>query len=205
VFEFTYLAGVEPPLPLRGGTFTERSKLMNNSHFNNLEKPHSSVAGKLRQALIEEGIDFSVGVPCGVLRRVIDFLAHDERIMHITVNREPEAIGVAAGAYLAGKKPVIYIQNSGLFTASNDISSLLIPYRMPLVLIVSLRGCEGEDAPQHFVNGKATMPLLESFGIPYVVFEQDNDIYDVVRNLYRRAEDAQLPAVLLLKRGWDKT
>ena len=178
---------------------------MSNSRFNDLNKSAFSASGQLQQALVEAGINFATGVPCGVLRSIIDFLVCDEHIQHVTVSRESEAIGVATGAYLAGRRPIIYMQNSGLFAASNDISSLLMPYRVPLLMVVTLRGSEGEDAPQHLVNGRATTPLLASFGIPYTVYDAELDIHTVVLDLFEQAADVQLPAILLLKRGWDKT
>ncbi len=178
---------------------------MSNSQFNDLNRSASSTSGRIQQALVEAEINFATGVPCGVLRRVIDYLVCDERVQHVIVNRESEAIGVATGAYLAGRRPIVYMQNSGLFAASNDISSLLIPYRVPLLMIVTLRGDEGEDAPQHLVNGAATTQLLESFRIPYTVYNANLDIHDTVLDLFKQAAATQLPTTLLLKRGWDKT
>ena len=129
---------------------------MTGCKFNDLSRSPSVIANELRRALIDIGVSFSTGIPCGILRRVIDVCINDSRIVHVGVNRESEAIGVAVGAYLARHKPLLYMQNSGLFAASNDISSLVIPYGIPLLMIVTLRGCGNEDAPQHLANGEAT-------------------------------------------------
>lgn len=48
------------------------------------------------------------------------------------------------------------MQNSGLMNSLNDLSSLLITYKIPILFIVSWRGAPGEDAPQHLINGIAT-------------------------------------------------
>lgn len=121
--------------------------------------------------------------------------------MHVSVNRESEAVGIAAGAYFSGRIPVIYMQNSGLFSSSNDIASLLIPYQIPILFIVTYRGCKGEDAIQHFTIGKATEKLLKSFGLFYLVYKQQT-LEILVNQIFSKMKETSLPVVLLLKRGW---
>ncbi|MEK7473781.1 MAG: hypothetical protein AAB668_03610 [Patescibacteria group bacterium] len=124
-------------------------------------------------------------------------------MLHVIANRESEAVGITAAAYFGGKIPVVYIQNSGLFSASNDIASLLIPYRMPIFFVVSYRGCEGEDAVQHLTTGRATERLLESFGLPFEIFRNQN-LENLTRSLFEAMLKAELPTFLLLKRGWHR-
>jgi len=169
--------------------------------FNTLDSRSSKRADALHKTLQELGISFATGVPCGVLRHIIQHVQEDPKIQHVPANRESEAVGLAAGAYFAGKTPLVYMQNSGLFAASNDIGSLLIPYRMPILFVVSYRGCEGEDAVQHVVTGHATEPLLNAFGVPYVVYETQ-DISSLAETLFADMQREQLPGFLILKRGW---
>ena len=111
-------------------------------------------------------------------------------------------IGIfTAGAYFGGKIPVVYMQNSGLFSASNDIASLLVPYKMQVFFVVSYRGCEGEDAVQHLTTGRATERLLESFGLPFTVFG-DQNLGTLARSMFETMRKTELPTLLLLKRGW---
>jgi len=174
------------------------------SPFNTVNDNKGNVlADSLHQIFIENGVDFASGVPCGVLRHIIENLNCDRKIIHAPANRESEAVGIAAGAYFAGKKPVVYMQNSGLFAASNDIASLLIPYRIPLFFVVSYRGCEGENAVQHHVTGRATVGLIASLGLPYVVFGK-HDLGGLVRSLFVEMQQSESSVVLLLKRGWNR-
>lgn len=160
-------------------------------------------ADQMHQLFLELGVDFVSGVPCGVLKHIIRNFDDDARVLHIPANRESEAVGIAAGAYLAGKKPVVYMQNSGLFAASNDIASLLVPYEIPIFFVVSYRGCESEDAVQHLTTGQATEALLRSFGLPFVVFEEQ-DLDTLVRFMFGEMRKTKLPTFLLLKRGWQR-
>jgi len=170
--------------------------------FNLLRNERNKKADYLHRLFKECGINFATGVPCGVLRDIIDNLANDPDVLHVCANRESEAVGIAAGAYFSGKIPIIYMQNSGLFASSNDIASLLIPYKIPILFIVTYRGCEGEDAVQHFTTGKATEKLLESFGLFYWTYK-GQDLETLTDQIFSKMEETSLPVVLLLKRGWN--
>lgn len=176
-------------------------KLRDKDVFNVLASDRSEKADLLHGVFRKLGVNFASGVPCGVLRHIIKNFEDDAAMLHVIANRESEAVGLAAGAYFGGKIPVVYMQNSGLFSASNDIASLLIPYRMPIFFVVSYRGCEGEDAVQHLTTGRATERLLESFGLPFEVFGNQN-LENLTRSLFETMLKAELPTFLLLKRGW---
>lgn len=171
--------------------------------FNTVAGDRSEKADQLHGVFRELGVNFASGVPCGVLRHVIRNFNDDATVLHVIANRESEAVGLAAGAYLGGRIPVAYMQNSGFFSASNDIASLLIPYRMPIFFIVSYRGCEGEDAVQHMTTGPATERLIESFGLPFMVFG-DQNLGTLIKSMFETMRNAELPTFLLLKRGWHR-
>jgi len=173
-----------------------------NVLFNTLESKRFEKADQMHRVFLELGVDFATGVPCGVLRHIINNFNDDAKIIHIPANREAEAVGIAAGAYLGGKTPVVYMQNSGLFSASNDIASLLLPYKIPVFFVVSFRGCKGEDAIQHLVTGQATETLLQSFGLSFAILSKHHDIMTLVRSMFEEMHREKLPAILLLKRGW---
>lgn len=170
--------------------------------FNDLVDKGSEKANVLHRVLMQKGIDFASGVPCGVLRHIISNLEKESRVLHVPANRESEAIGISAGAYFAGKHPILYMQNSGLFSASNDIASLLVLYKIPIFFIVTYRGCKGEDAVQHLVTGGATEKLLKSFSLYYQVFE-NQDVSLLVNEIFDKMNQTSLPTFLLLKRGWN--
>ena len=171
--------------------------------FNVMTRERSARADQMHRVFLELGVNFASGVPCGVLRHIIQNFNEEKAIIHVPANRESEAVGLAAGAYFAGKAPVVYMQNSGFFAASNDIASLLIPYEIPIFFTVSYRGCEGEDAVQHLTTGRATETLLLSFNLPFVVLD-DHNIGTLLRSMFEKMHKAKLPTFLLLKRGWHR-
>jgi sulfopyruvate decarboxylase alpha subunit len=128
-----------------------------------------SVAGfpadRFVDRLLAAGFDFFVGVPCSLVRTVLVEL--ERRGIYLGETREDAALGVAAGAHLAGRTPVVVMQNSGLGVSLNALGSLHLLYRIPALLLVTWRGYQGRDAPEHLVMGAVLPRLLELFGIPF--------------------------------------
>ena len=60
------------------------------------------------------GFDFYAGVPCSFLTPLINRVIGDRSLSYFGATSEGEAIGIAAGAWLAGRSPVVMCQNSGL-------------------------------------------------------------------------------------------
>lgn len=124
------------------------------------------------------GVEFFAGVPDSLLKNlcayITDNIARENNI--IAVN-EGNAVGLAAGYHLAtGKVGCVYMQNSGEGNAVNPILSLMDAdvYKMPLLLIIGWRGEPGvHDEPQHVKQGKVTLPLLETMGVPYAVLDEN--------------------------------
>ena len=115
--------------------------------------------------LQEVGFDFFTGVPDSTLGGVIATLI--ERRVYVPAVREDEAVGLAAGAYMGGKIPAVLMQNSGLGTCLNALISLNLIYLQPCLLLVSWRGHDGKDAPEHLVMGQVVTKVLDLARIPH--------------------------------------
>ncbi len=128
-------------------------------------------ADRFVDALLAAGIDSFTGVPCSLVAPVIAEL--ERRGLYHGETREDAALGFAAGAYMAGKLPAVIMQNSGLGVSLNALGSLHALYEMPCLVLVTWRGFEGKDAPEHLVMGDVLPRLLELFGIPWRAPEAD--------------------------------
>ena len=93
----------------------------------------------LYQTFKAQGYNFFVGVPCSNLTGFIDALIADASVTYIAATREDVALSIAVGAYMAGRRPLVYLQSSGLGHLVNPITSLLQPYGISLHLLISLR------------------------------------------------------------------
>ncbi len=147
--------------------------------------------------LTNKGFDFATGVPCGVQKFIISDLSQDSKVVHVPAVRESEAIGLAAGAYLSGKRPLVYMQNSGFLNSINDVTSLLMTYGIPVLFLVSWRGAPGEDACQHYINGQITCPILNELSIHWEVLE--GNYVEVIDRACNAIKKGNL-SVILIKR-----
>lgn len=114
------------------------------------------------------GFDFATGVPCSFLQPLINVVASRPSPGWTIATSEGEAVAIAAGAWLAGRVPLVLMQNSGLGNAVNPITSLNWPFRIPFLLLVSRRGAPGRpDEPQHELMGAVTPDLLSLIGVEH--------------------------------------
>jgi sulfopyruvate decarboxylase subunit alpha len=157
-------------------------------------------AGEFCDKLKSQGFDFYTGVPCTTLKDVISHLLSDPETAYISATREDEAMGIATGAWLAGKRPVVLMQNSGVGSAINPLASLDILYRIPILLIVGWRGYEGKDAPEHLIMGEVTTKLLETIGVPVRIIDAD-DPGAAISHSARAMRETGAPAAAILKPG----
>jgi sulfopyruvate decarboxylase alpha subunit len=82
-----------------------------------------------------------------------------------SLTREEECVGYAAGQRIAGRRPVVLMQSSGLGNAINVLGSLVVPYRLGIPLLISMRGTLGEANPSQIPMGRAVVPMLTALGI----------------------------------------
>jgi sulfopyruvate decarboxylase subunit alpha len=154
---------------------------------------HTIIAG-----LQEQGFDFFTGVPDSTLSGVIAGLI--ERRLYIPAVREDEAVAMAAGAFMGGKTPVVLMQNSGLGTSLNTIISLNLIYLQPCLLMISWRGHDGTDAPEHLVMGQVLTQLLELVRIPHRILTAESWQSDLkwAGGVFTKQ---RIPAALLVVKG----
>jgi sulfopyruvate decarboxylase subunit alpha len=145
-----------------------------------------------------EGFDFFTGVPCSLVKGVIAEL--EGQGDYVPETREDAALGLAAGAYLGGKRPVVLMQNSGFGVSINALTSLHLIYRLPCLLVVTWRGHRGTDAPEHIIMGEVCEPLMDTIGLPHCV-PDDDGVADAVRWARGVMQAQQIPAALLVRKG----
>jgi phosphonopyruvate decarboxylase len=151
-------------------------------------------------ALERSGFDFFAGVPCSLLTGVIRLLDADPRYGYLSAVREDAAIGAAAGAYLGGARPVVFMQNSGLGVSINALASLSLMYELPVLLVISWRGEGGRDAPEHLLMGKVTDRLLDTLRIPYDLLDPEH-IGRQIAAAAEMMEQTRRPVALIVRKG----
>jgi sulfopyruvate decarboxylase alpha subunit len=118
----------------------------------------------IADTLAERGVTVAAYVPDTRLQGVLSRLA-DNGVSMRSLTREEECVGYAAGQRIAGQRPVVLMQSSGLGNALNALGSLAVPYRLGLPLIISMRGTLGEANPSQIPLGRAAAQLLAALGV----------------------------------------
>ncbi len=122
----------------------------------------------------ESGFGLWTGVPCSFLTPLIDCAIAHPALRWVASANEGDAVATAAGAVLGGGRGLAMMQNSGLGNAVNPLASLTYTLRIPVLLIVTLRGDPAlHDEPQHELMGLITGRILEELRIPWEPFPTD--------------------------------
>jgi sulfopyruvate decarboxylase subunit alpha len=114
--------------------------------------------------------------------------------------REEEAFGIAAGLYLGGVKPSVMLQSSGLGNSLNALTSLLLPYKIPALIIISMRGDAGEWNDAQVPMGRAVRAICDAIGLPHATAETSEATSETIRFVGQTAFGTRMPGVCLLPR-----
>ena len=113
------------------------------------------------------GFSLYTGVPCSYVKPFINYVIDAPDLTYIGATNEGDAVAIATGAELGGKRAIVMMQNSGLGNAVSPLTSLNAIFRIPMLLIVTLRGEPGgpHDEPQHELMGAITTKMLETMNV----------------------------------------
>ncbi len=132
-------------------------------------------------------MDFVSSLPCERMRYLLPGL--DRLGTHIRLTREEEGVGISAGAALAGRRPAMFVQSSGVGNMINALLSLTKYYGLPLAVFVSHRGLAGEQIKAQVPMGKALIGILRASGIDYVRLKagvEFKGLSSLLREVYTR-------------------
>jgi len=150
------------------------------------------------------GFGLYSGVPCSYLKPFINFVIDSPDLRYVGAANEGDAVAIASGAELAGVRSVAMFQNSGFGNAVNPLTSLNYTFRLPVLLIPTLRGEPGgpADEPQHELMGAITTKLLDLMQIPWEYFPVENDhVLPALDRAVAHMDTAQTPYALVMKKG----
>ncbi|MCP1661492.1 MAG: sulfopyruvate decarboxylase subunit beta [Methanocalculus sp. MSAO_Arc1] len=145
--------------------------------------------------LKEEEIGLISHLPCdraGLLCSMITSMSP-----HVPLLREEDGVGVSAGAYLAGIKPAMVIQSSGLGNMLNALLSLHGTFHLPLPIITSWRGVYQEAIPAQVPFNSRLPEILRGAGIPYATV-MDADELPRFREMLSLSFAEMTPTVTLI-------
>ncbi len=146
------------------------------------------------------GVSIVSHVPDAGHQRLIELCQADPAIRTVTLTTEEEGIALAAGSFLGGARAALLIQSSGV---GNCINMLSLPHvcRMPLVMLVTMRGEWGEFNPWQVPMGASTPAVLEASGVTVFRVDAADDVAATVDGAMSLAwQSRRRVAVLLSQR-----
>lgn len=142
-----------------------------------------------------------VYVPDNPLSHVLRILRDSFPDVATTVaTREEEAFGIAAGLYLGGGRPTVMLQSSGLGNSLNALTSLLVPYKIPALIVISMRGDAGEWNDAQVPMGRAVRPICDAIGLSHATAGTPESTAETVYLVGRTAFGTRQPGICLLPR-----
>ncbi len=151
--------------------------------------------------LKKQGTDFTASLPCEKIKTLLEMAARD--FPHLPLTREEEGVGICAGAALAGKKPAMFVQSSGIGNMINALLSLTQFYELPLAIFVSQRGVYKEKIEAQFPMGQRLPGILSGAGIAYTEIKSSRDISTVDRELAGVFGKNRIHAFLMSPAVWE--
>lgn len=104
------------------------------------ERRDQTIDEALVDALTEARVTMAASLPDDWVSALLRRFDESPTIDHVRVAREPEIVGVLAGAFLGGTRAVGVMGATGFLTCACELATLGLKFQIPMFLMVSLRG-----------------------------------------------------------------
>ena len=132
--------------------------------------------------------------------RLIELVRADRRLRAVPLTTEEEGIALATGAWLGGERSVLLLQSSGVGNCINMLG-MIQECRIPLLMLVTMRGQWGEFNPWQVPMAQATIPSLTAMGVVVQPVDHAGEIAETVAAAGRLAfNTCRAVAVLISQR-----
>jgi sulfopyruvate decarboxylase TPP-binding subunit len=161
----------------------------------------------LLDELIANKVDFFTGVPDSIISKLI-ILIDEQGHSYVPATCEDVAVGIAVGSYLAGKRPCVLMQDSGLGNSSDAFMTLAKLYKIPLLYVITIptlppdAGVEEQPNYIHHLDWeRLALPTLDALEFPYVLIDKDSGGKEVEKAITLMGEK-QHPVALIIRKGY---
>jgi sulfopyruvate decarboxylase subunit beta len=131
------------------------------------------------------------------------YAALEKQFNQLTVSREEEGVGICAGAALAGAKPAMLVQSSGVGNMINALLSLTKLYELPLPILISWRGVYKESIPAQVPMGSHLPRILDSIDVAWTTINRRDDMDKITTCLDKVYSSNTIHAMLMSPQIWE--
>ncbi len=142
---------------------------------------------EVHRELAATGVRLVGYVPDAGHKRLIELCRADRKMRAVVLTTEEEGIGLAAGAWLGGMTSVLLMQSSGVGNLVNALGMVQV-CRFPLVMIVTMRGEQGEFNPWQVPMGRSTPQVLEAMGVSVRRASSAKEVAPLVAEAFKREQ-----------------
>lgn len=164
---------------------------------------HSIPATAGVAALVRNRVSHVVTVPDWVQLSLHDRLNKGVGdIKVINCCNENQVVTVAAGLTIGGKRPLLMMQNQGLYNCFNTLRAVCLDAHIPMVFMVGQFGREFENLGKSSTQSARTMvriaePFLKAIDVPFYCLDGEADMVKM-DEAYEQAEKQRTAVVLLV-------
>ncbi len=128
------------------------------------------------------------------MSEILPLMKADESFTLAPVSSEAEAVGIAAGAALGGKRAAVYMEGTGLFVSTYNLLTVGERYGVPMLLLVAYVGSFEDQRNSYLFShyGNKTKGILETLGIQYLIIDSGEQLEARIKDA--RQNDACLEA-----------
>jgi sulfopyruvate decarboxylase alpha subunit len=149
-------------------------------------------------AFKKNDVRFISYVPDNVITPLIKGITSDNYFISVNATREDEAMGMAAGAWMGGMKSAVLMQTSGFAVAPNALASLLVPFQIPAILVISERGTMGEFNIGQVAVAKIMRPILDTLAVEHHTLTDEGKLGFILNSSIKQAVTTQSPVAFIL-------
>jgi sulfopyruvate decarboxylase subunit alpha len=141
-----------------------------------------SISGEaIAQAIKDIGITHVITVPDTYIKSTIAALEQPGMPKMVYVCTEDEAMGVNAGLHIAGHKPMMLIQNNGLYACVNTLKTIALDAQVPTFILI---GQYLRDVTKTVEDNKPRAvrllePTLKVWDVPIFRLERPEDVGNI--------------------------
>ena len=152
------------------------------------------------EGMKEAGIDFVSSLPSSSIADLIHAIMKDPDFAHVPVANENDAVAIASGAWMGGKKPAVVMQNSGVIMCIYALLDAIYFFGgFPIVFIVEHKGDFYDNSGYWFYGYGIQLPkILDNFQVFYTTVQDKSKLKAEIGFAARTAVAFGRPTAVLL-------
>jgi sulfopyruvate decarboxylase subunit alpha len=143
------------------------------------------------------GIKLTAGLPDDWLIPLMARVDQDPGMLLVRVAREPEAVGVCAGAFFGGVAACAFMGIAGLLASGHEFALFNDAHQIPLFILASLRGTLEDPRTYQVAQGMHGVAYLDALEIQHMTIDQIDGL-SLIPAAYQRSKLVKRPLVCFL-------